>query len=136
MILSSMGGWIMGKSYSQDLRDRIADDVSSGRSCRQAAQRFGVSPSCAIKLVQRVSKTGSTAPARQGRPPGAGKLAPYMALLIRWVEEKRDITMPELAAKLETATNVRVNPASLSKALIGAGFRYKKSLAGIGMRTR
>ncbi len=126
----------MGKSYSQDLRDRIADDVTRGRSCREAARRFGVSASCAIKLVQRVTKTGSTAPARQGRPPGAGKLAPYMVMLIRWVEEKRDITMPELAAKLEAATKVRVHPASLSKALLGAGFRYKKTAAGIGVRTR
>lgn len=136
MILSSVGGWIMGKSYSQDLRDRIADDVKGGRSCRQAARRFGVSPSCAIKLVQRVAKTGSSAPARQGRPPGAGKLAPHMALVIRWVEEKKDITMPELAAKLEAATKVRVHPASLSKALLGAGYRYKKNSAGHGMRTR
>jgi transposase len=95
-----------------------------------------VSVSCAIKLVQRVAKTGSAAPARQGRPPGAGKLAPYMAMLIRWVEAQSDISMPELAAKLETATKMRAHPASLSRALRGAGFRYKKTAAGIGVRTR
>lgn len=126
----------MGKSYSQDLRTRIVDDVTGGRSCREAARRFGVSASCAIKLVQRVSKTGSAAPARQGRPPGAGKLAPHMTMLIGWVEKQSDITMPELAAKLEAEAKVRVHPASLSKALLGAGFRYKKTAAGVGVRAR
>lgn len=126
----------MGKSYSQDLRTRIVDDVTGGRSCREAARRFGVSPSCAIKLVQRVAKTGSAGPARQGRPPGAGKLAPYMTMLIGWVEAQPDISMPELATKLEGATKVRAHPASLSRALLGAGFTYKKTPSGNGMRAR
>ena len=65
----------MGKWYSSDLRDRINAHVASGGTRRGAARKFGVSPSCAVKLVKRVAQTGSTAPARQGRPPGGGKLA-------------------------------------------------------------
>ena len=65
----------MGRAYSSDLRDRISAHVSQGHSCRDAARRFGVSPSCAIKLMQHVAKTGSATPRRQGRPSGAGKLA-------------------------------------------------------------
>ena len=126
----------MGKAYSTDLRDRISGHVAAGHSRRDAARRFGVSPSCAVKLVQRVATTGSSAPARQGRPAGAGKLAPYMAKLVRWVAAEPDISMPELAAKLAAATQVRAHPASLSRALIAAGFRYKKSAAGIRVRTR
>ncbi len=126
----------MGKAYSADLRGRISDHVSSGHSRRDAARRFGVSVSCAIKLVQRVAKTGSAAPARQGRPPGAGKLAPHMAKLIRWVEVTPDISMSELAAKLEAETKTVAHPASLSRALLVAGFRYKKSPDGVGVRTR
>jgi len=124
----------MGKSYSKDLRDRISEHVSSGHSRRDAARRFGVSASCAVKLVQHVAKTGSAAPARQGRPPGAGKLAPHMAKLVRWVEAQPDMTMTELAAKLKRETKVVAHPASLSRALIGAGLRYKKSPDGIGVR--
>jgi len=59
-----------------------------------------------------------------------------MAKLISWVEAQPDISMPELAAKLEAETKIRAHPASLSRALLGAGFRYKKSPAGIGVRTR
>ena len=106
----------MGKAYSSDLRDRISRHVSAGHSRREAAQRFGVSVSCAIKLVQRVTKTGSAAPARQGRPPGAGKLAPYLTMLIRWVETRPDISMPELAAKLAAETKRHAHPTSLSRA--------------------
>lgn len=126
----------MGKAYSADLRDRISAHVASGHSCRAAALRFGVSPSCAIKLIRHVSSTGSAIPRRQGRPPGGGKLAAHVTRLIRWVEAAPDITMPELAARLEAETGIVAHPASLSRVLVAAGFRYKKSLDGIGMRTR
>ena len=126
----------MGKSYSSDLRERISKHVAAGHSRRDAARRFGVSPSCAIKLTQRVAMTGSTSPARQGRPPGDGKLAPHLVALIRWVEAKSDITMSELSAKLEAETGMKAHPASLSRVLRGAGFRYKKTPSGVGVRTR
>jgi len=126
----------MGRTYSKDLRERISNHVAAGHSCRDAARRFGVSPSCAIKLMQHVGRVGTIMPVRQGRPPGPGKLAPHMASLIRWVEAKPDISMPELAAKLAAETKVVAHPASLSRALLVAGFRYKKTAAGVGVRAR
>jgi transposase len=126
----------MGKAYSSDLRDRIANHIASGQSRRSASRHFGVSPSCAVKLAQRVAATGSASPARQGRPPGDGKLAPHMASLIRWVDAEPDITMPELSARLGAATGVQAHPASLSRALLRAGYSFKKNAAGVGMRTR
>src|SRR5690606_12116186 len=54
------------KPYSSDLRDRVRKHVEAGHPRRDAAARFGVSPSFAIKLDQRVKAMGSTAPARQG----------------------------------------------------------------------
>ncbi len=65
----------MGKPYSCDLRDRVQRHVEAGHTRRDAAIRFGVSASFAIKLDQRVRATGSSAPARQGRPAGSGPLA-------------------------------------------------------------
>lgn len=126
----------MGRAYSSDLRGRISAHVSAGYSCRAAARRFGVSPSCAIKLMQHVARTGSATPRRQGRPSGAGKLAQYVALLIRWVEATPDVTMPELAERLAAETKMVAHPASLSRVLVAAGLRYKKSPDGIGMRAR
>jgi transposase-like protein len=51
---------------SMDLRLRSVCAVERGSSIRAAARRFAISPSAAIKLMQRVRATGSAAPARCG----------------------------------------------------------------------
>jgi transposase len=121
--------------YSLDLRVRIIAFVEAGHSRRAAARHFGVSDSCAIKLLQRQSQSGSPAPARQGRPPGTGKLAPYAAFLIGTVEAKPDLTMPDLAALLMSKHGVHADPATLSRLLCRRGFTDQKTAAGFGMRT-
>jgi transposase len=126
----------MGQPLSMDLRKRVVARVKSGHSRRDAARHFGVSESCAVKLMQRVETTGSPAPARQGRPPGGGKLAAHRDFLIERVKAKNDITMPELAAELMKERGVEADPSSLSRVLRKAGFSYKKSLDGLGARTR
>ena len=126
----------MGKPYSIDLRERVGAEIASGQSRRAAARRYDVSASFAVKLADRISQTGSAEPARQGRPPGGGKLAPYLAALLEWVEADPDITMPELAAKLEAEKAVTAHPASLSRVLLKAGLSFKKNTAGHGGRAR
>jgi transposase len=126
----------MGKWYSLDLRDRISAYIASGGTRREAARLFDVSPSCAVKLAQRVAQTGSTAPARQGRPAGGGKLAEHMASLMSWVDAEPDITMPELSAKLAAKSGIKAHPASLSRVLCNAGYSFKKNTSGIGVRSR
>ena len=115
----------MGKSYSSDLRDRVVAFVEAGGSRRGAARQFGVSDSFAVKLLERSKRFGSSLPARQGRPPGQGKLAPHRAFLIGLVDEHGDITMPELAARLASERGVKALPSSLSRFLLQAGFAYK-----------
>ena len=56
----------MAAPLSQDLRKRLVGEVEQGRSARQAAARFAVSASAAIKLVRRVRETGSTEPGKIG----------------------------------------------------------------------
>ncbi len=126
----------MAQSYSLDLRVRVAGFVEAGHSCRAAARHFAVSDSFAIKLMQRQRQSGLPAPARQGRPRGTGKLAPFQAFLIGEVEKKPDITMPELAARLMKEHGITATPAALSRLLCRNGFTYKKSPDGGGMRTR
>jgi transposase len=126
----------MGKSYSMDLRERVQAQIAGGQSRRGAAEQFAVSASFAVKLAARVLRTGSAAPARQGRPPGGGKLAAHLPMLLAWVEAEPDITMPELSAKLKAEQDVTAHPASLSRVLLKAGLSFKKNAAGIGNRTR
>lgn len=119
-----------------DLRERVRAEIASGGSRRAAARRYDVSPSFAVKLIDRMSRTGSVEPARQGRPPGGGKLAPYLTALLAWVEAEPDITMPELAAKLQAEKAITAHPASLSRVLLKAGLSFKKNTAGAGGRAR
>ena len=126
----------MGRSYSLDLRVRVAGFVEAGHSRRAAARHFGVSDSFAIKLLRRQAQSGSPAPARQGRPCGTGRLAPYQSFLVQTVEAKPDITMPELAARLWEEHGISAAPATLSRLLWRHGLTYKKTADGFGRRTR
>ena len=126
----------MGKSHPIELRERVQDEIASGKSRRFAAERFKVSASFAVKLAARVARTGSAEPARQGRPPGGGKLAPHVAALAGWVDAEPDITMAELAGKLWSEKGVKAHPASLSRVLIQAGLSFKKNSSGFRDRAR
>ncbi len=90
----------MAHPLSQDLRARIVRAVSEGSSIRQAAARFDVSPSSAIKLMQRVRSTGSTAPGRIGgyrRPLLANHAGPLQGL----TAAKPDITLRDISDLLQ-----------------------------------
>jgi transposase len=126
----------MSRSYSLDLRVRVIAFVEAGHSRRAAARHFSVSDSFAVKLLYRQARSGSAAPARQGRPRGTGKLAPYEGFLVQAVEAKPDLTMPELAARLMNQHGVTAEPATLSRFLCRRGFTYKKIPDGGGVRTR
>jgi transposase len=116
----------MPAPMSMDLRARIVAAVAGGSSIRQAARRFAVSPSAAIKLMQRVRATGSPAPARYGghrRP----LLQPYEADLKRVVEATPDLTLAELQAEVERRFGVAAGLSTLHKTLRRLGLRRKKS---------
>src|SRR5215208_2632338 len=84
---------------SQDLRRRIVRAVEAGSSTCQAAARFEVSASAAIKLMRRVRQTGSTVPGQIGghrRP----MLEPYADLISTLVAGRPRITLAEPQAVL------------------------------------
>lgn len=118
----------MGKPYSLDLRERIIGYVEDGGSRRGAADRFGVSPSCAVKLMERWDRTASAAPGKRGG--SVGKLRPHKDFLLKRIKDEPDITMPELAEALKAETGTEAAPASLSRFLIRLGQRFKKNIAG------
>jgi transposase len=64
-------------------------------------------------------------PRKQGRPPGKGKLAPFVDFLVEIVEAVPDITLPELAAALLAEHGVTVHPSSISRVLTKAEMTFK-----------
>lgn len=126
----------MGECRSDDLRFRVVEAIAAGSSRRAAAARFSVSAASAVRWSARAASEGSPKPRKQGRPAGKGPLAQHLDYLVAVVETEPDITMPELAARLHAERGVTAAWASLSKLLCRAGFTYKKTADGVGMRTR
>jgi transposase len=118
----------MTKSYSLDLRRRVARFVEAGHSCQEAARHFEVSVAFVVRLMAAYRATGSLA----AKPEGGwrySKLDPHRAFLIRRVAEKGEITMPQLAAEL-LALGTKITPASISHWFIRQGYSVKKNAAG------
>ena len=90
----------MPKPLSYDLRARVLAAIDAGLSCRQAAERFGVSPSGAIR---RQALRGSGGDARP-KPSGGDRLShrteAHAGLIQAALVEVPDITLPELKARL------------------------------------
>jgi transposase len=123
----------MGKPYSLDLRERIVGYVEDGHSARAAAGVFGVSPSTAVRLAAAHRDYGSVAPKPQGRAPGtAGKLVAHTGFLLERLTSEPDITLQELADALREDRGVEVQLSSIHRALIRAGYSYKKRAGGAG----
>ncbi len=91
----------MAKYLSEDLRIRVIESVEAGASRRQAAVRFGVSVSSAIRWLQEWRRTGRTAPYPRGGDRRSGRIESEAAFLLAQVEETPDITLAELQALLK-----------------------------------
>ena len=114
----------MPAPLSTDLRERIVASVEGGSSRRAAAERFLVAPSSAVRLLQRVKRTGSVAPGKVGghrRP----ILEPHEARLREMVETQPDMTLGEIKAKLGEL-GVVVGLTAIHTTLHRLGLRFKK----------
>ena len=111
----------MGRPYSEDLRVRIVAAVEAGASCSAAARQFGVSPSCAIKLLQRWRRTGSVSPAPRGKKPYA--LEHDEALVRELVASRPDMTLDELHDELGRR-GIYAGSSSIGRYLSAGWFRW------------
>ena len=116
----------MARAYSDDLRDRVARSVVSGRSVRETAQLFGVSVASAVKWSQRLRSTGSAA----ARPRGGLRprlLAVEEAWLLARLAEQPDLTVRALAMELRERGYPKLSPNTVWSLLRAAGFSFKKN---------
>ena len=88
----------MPKPYSIDLRGRVIEDVETGASRREAAERYGLSPSVVVIWVQRFEETGSVA-----AKPSGGSTSPlekHAEFLLALIADKPDLTLDEIVATM------------------------------------
>ena len=90
----------MPKPLSYDLRARVLAAVDAGLSCRQAAERFGVSPSSAIRWQALRRSGGDVRPKPSGGDRLSHRTEAHAELIKAALDEVPDITLPELKARL------------------------------------
>jgi transposase len=116
--------WQRGRSYSQDLRERVlaADELTS----RQAAARFAVSVSYVIKARQRRDRTGELTTKRRGyhRTP---RLSGLDAVIVAEVERRPSSTLADLRGWLTSTHGVSISTGTMWRALRQLGLTLKKS---------
>jgi transposase len=117
--------WTMARALSDDLRVRVVKASTDGLSARQAAFRFGVGISTAIRWITR-ARTGELTARPQGRRRGSS-LDAHATFIIELVEEQRDITLHEMAARPLTERTVSIRRSALSAWLRDRGWSFKKS---------
>lgn len=91
----------MGKPYSEDLRLRVIEAVDEGASRREAAERFAVSASSAIRWLGRFALGGSIA-----AKPSGGSTSPleqHSDLLLALIRQQPDLTLDEVVAAMRAA---------------------------------
>jgi transposase len=90
----------MARPLSIDLRERVLAAIDGGMSCRKAADRFGVSASSAIRWHDRWRQEGDFGPKALGGDRRSGRIEAYAKLILSLVNEKPDMTLAELQARL------------------------------------
>jgi transposase len=88
----------MARPYSDDLRERVVEAVEAGASRREAADRFEIAPSSAIKWLQRWRESGSVA-----AKPSGGSISPleeHATWLLALIAEQPDLTLEEVVAAM------------------------------------
>ena len=114
----------MARPYSDDLRERVAAAVVTGRSCREVAALFGVSVASAVKWSQRRRATGTAA----ARPMGGHRkrlLEPHRALVLERLKAVPDMTLKALVAEL-AEHGIATCPTSVWRLVRSEGMSFKK----------
>ena len=88
----------MTKPYSADLRVRVVEAVDEGATRQEAAERFGVSVSSAVRWHQLWRHEGSI----EAKPYGGSRspLEDHAEELLAIVEEQPDLTLDEIVAMM------------------------------------
>ncbi|WP_172643964.1 IS630 family transposase [Rhizobium ruizarguesonis] len=117
----------MAQALSDDLRLRVLKASAAGMSARQAAARFGVGISTAIRWIAR-AKDGEPTSRPQGwiRP---SALDAHEAFVVELIEDRKDVTLDEMVERLSVERQLIISRSALGAWLRGRGWTFKKKSA-------
>jgi len=125
----------MAKALSVDLRGRVVNAVEAGASCRQAAARFGVGVSSAVRWVARSRQRGHLEPDKRGGNVRSHRIDAHAPLILGWIAEEPDLTLAEVADRLSAEVGYRPLPSIFCRFFQRHGLTRKKRLAMQANRT-
>jgi transposase len=123
----------MARPYSDDLRERVVEAVEAGASRREAADRFEIAPSSAIKWLQRWRESGSVA----AKPTG-GSVSPleeHATCLLALIAEQPDWTLEEVVEAMHKR-RIAGSRTAVWRFLKRHAISFKKKPARGGTRAR
>ena len=118
----------MGKARSEDLRLRVVEAVAAGASRRQAAARFQVGVSSAIRWVALHEETGSVRPRPRGGK-SRSPLEPHSDWLLQLVADEPDLTLVEMVERIEDELGFAISDMSLRRFFKRHAISFKKNAA-------
>lgn len=117
----------MSKALSVDLRERVVGAVQKGLSRRQAAERFGISPSSAVRWKKLERDTGSVEPKALGGDRRSGRIEVHADWLKAFVKRNHDATLEEIGAALKAERGLKVAVSTLWRFFDRHAITLKKS---------
>ena len=119
----------MTQPLSKDLRVRVVAAVARGGHRRAVAEQFGVAASTVTKWVQRLRRTGSVAPRKQGGDRRSDRIEAHAEEILSLVAAMPDITLDEIAAHLAKAHGETFASSTVWRCLDRHGLTFKKNRA-------
>jgi transposase len=117
--------WRRGKSYAQDLRNRVLAAADDGEPVGRIASLLRVSVSYVSKVLSRRKLTGETT-ARPQRCHVTPKLSGLHPAILAQVTSRPDATIVELRAWLLETHKVAARTGLMNKTLAALDLTYKK----------
>lgn len=116
----------MGKSYSEDLRFRVVQAVVGGMSRHEAARRFSIGVSSAIRWMQRFEREGHVRP---GSPRGTirSPLHAHRDWLLALVRAEPDLILVEVQERLCRQHGLRASLAAIWRFFDRENLSFKKN---------
>jgi len=127
----------MARAYSDDLRGKILGAYERGQLGLEAlAQQFGVSYGYTKKIRRQQLQSGGVARPRQARHGPVSRVTPEVEEQLRAeLRQQADLTLGELAARLERSRQLRLSRTRLWEVLRRLGLRRKKNRSTPPSRT-
>ena len=121
---------MMGAAYSVDLRRKVVQACERGAASQaEVARFFGVSLSFVEKLLRLHRRTGALEPDRKRASRPAQIDAATCAQVQRWLQEQNDLTLAEVADRLQAQCGLCVSTSCVWRLMQRLHMRRKKRLS-------